>query len=375
MKPRVLLVASTQLSSGGVERFLLGLTRGLMDDYEFALLSGAREEFFRQIQEQECVTFPWNVSGLLDGRAAHTLSDTIRDYHPVIVHFQDARARLIAGVSQRRREWKNAYTVHLPPYYYRWKRFTKIRRLLYATIERTLNTYFSDAVVYPSRRGWEEARQRKYVPASRLFCIPNGIDLLPFENEPPRSARLGADSPVICTVARLSPEKNIGLLLEAAHLLKKRGRAFSLWIVGDGPQRVELENLAQQLDLSAQTRFWGRQEQVAPILFQADIFALTSWYEGGRAQAVMEAQAAGLPCVLSDVGDNASMLDGGSGLLFPEGDARACADQLDALLLNPQERLELGANARGNAFKVYNLQSMTDQYHQVYKTLLAKHAQ
>lgn len=375
MKPRVLLVASTQLSSGGVERFLLGLTRGLRDDYEFVLLSGARDEFVRQIQEQGCDTFPWNVSGLLDGRAAYTLSDAIRDYHPDILHFQDARARLIAGVSQRRREWKNAYTVHLPPYYYRWKQFTKVRRLLYAIIERTLNSYFSNAVVYPSRRGWEEARQRKYAPASRLFCIPNGIDLLPFENELPRSAMLEANSPVICTVARLSPEKNIGLLLEAAHLLKKRGRAFSLWIVGDGPQRTELENLAQRLDLSAQTCFWGRQEQVAPILFQADIFALTSWYEGGRAQAVMEAQAAGLPCVLSDVGDNASMLDGGSGSLFPEGDSCACADRLESLLVNPQERLAMGVNARRNAFKVYNLQSMTDQYHQVYKTLLAKHAQ
>jgi glycosyltransferase involved in cell wall biosynthesis len=123
------------------------------------------------------------------------------------------------------------------------------------------------------------------------------------------------------------------------------------------------------------TKFLGRQEQVAPILFQADIFALTSWYEGGRAQAVMEAQAAGLPCVLSDVGDNASMLDGQRGLLFPEGDSSACADQLEALLLNPQGRLQMGAKARHFAFEVYNLQTMADQYRQVYESLLDKRVQ
>jgi glycosyltransferase involved in cell wall biosynthesis len=373
MKPRILFVAATQLSSGGVERFLLGLIPSLQNDYEFALLSGAREEFANQIQEHGCGVFHWDVNGLLDGNAARALAQTIREYQPDLVHFQDARARLIAAVSQHRRTWCNAYTVHLPPYYYRWGRFTKLRRFLYAAIERIFNTCFSDAVVYPSRRGWEEARRWRLAPASRLICIPNGIDLRPFES--PRQSERVAGPPVICTVARLSPEKNIGLLIEAASLLKKRGRDFSLWIVGEGPQRAVLEQLAEQRGVMSLTKFLGRQEQVAPILFQADIFALTSWYEGGRAQAVMEAQAAGLPCVLSDVGDNASMLDGQRGLLFPEGDSSACADQLEALLLNPQGRLQMGAKARHFAFEVYNLQTMADQYRQVYESLLDKRVQ
>jgi glycosyltransferase involved in cell wall biosynthesis len=372
MKTRVLLVASTQLSSGGVERFLLGLTQGLKDDFEFALISGARQEFADQIRAQGCDVFHWDVSGLFDGRAAHALSQTIQEYQPDIIHFQDARARLLSAVSQRRRPWRNAYTVHLPPYYYRWGRFTSLRRFLYATVERVLNTYFSDAVVYPSRRGWEEARRRRLAPDSRSVCIPNGIDLRPFGT--PRQSERGAGAPIVCTVARLSPEKNVGLLIEAADLLKKRGREFSVWIVGEGPQRDELERAARQAGLESQIKFWGRLERVEPVLFQSDIFALTSWYEGGRAQAVMEAQAAGLPCVLSDVGDNASMLDGGRGLLFPEGDASACAAQLDALLQNPQMRAEMGGKARKNAFEVYNLQTMAEQYRQVYENLLARRA-
>lgn len=372
MKARVLFVASAQLSSGGVERFLLNLLSGLQGGYEFALLSGARQDFARQVLEHHCRVFPWEVRGLLDRSAAHTLSKTIQEYRPHLVHFQDARARFIAALSQRRRGWRSIYTVHLPPYYYRWPRFTAARRFWYAAVERVLNTHVSDAVVYPSRRGWEEARRRALAPASRLVCIPNGIDLRPFAAA---AAKQANDPPVICTVSRLSPEKNVGLLLEAAGLLKKRGREFSLWIVGEGPQREELERAAGRLQLTARTTFLGYQEQVAAILLRADLFALTSWYEGGRAQAVMEAQAAGLPCVLSDVGDNASMLDGGSGLLFPEGSASACAAQLDTLLQNPQLRMEMGDRARQKAFDVYNLQTMADGYRQVYETLLAQRAQ
>jgi glycosyltransferase involved in cell wall biosynthesis len=238
-------------------------------------------------------------------------------------------------------------------------------------MERIFHTFFTDAVVYPSLRGWEEALHHRYAPPRKAICIPNGIDLRPFESARPKSSRPNA-VPVICTVARLSPEKNIGLLLEAAALLGERGCAFQIWVVGDGPQRAALEQAAARLGLADQTRFWGQQEDIASILFQADIFALTSWYEGGRAQAVMEAQAAGLACVLSDVGDNASMADGGGGLLFPEGDAHACADRLDSLLANPQERLAMGENARRKALQAYNLQAMADRYRQVYKTLLEK---
>jgi glycosyltransferase involved in cell wall biosynthesis len=372
MIPKILHISAAQLSSGGVERFLLGLDQSLRDDYNFALLSRADTQFSYQMEELGCNVFPWNVNCPLDISAARNLQKTINLFAPDIIHFHDARARLISLLGMGRRLARVVYTVHLPPYYYRWGSFTSIRTFVYGTIERILNTYFTDLVVYPSRRGLEYALQNRYVPEHKAVCIPNGIDLHPFELMGSNHKHQENTIPIICMVARLSPEKNVGFLLEAAALLKKRGCSFQLWVVGDGPERLELEKKAGQLGLAAQTRFLGRLEAVAPILLQSDIFTMTSWYEGGRSQAVMEAQAAGLPCVLSDVGDHASMVDDGRGLLFPEGILQACVDSLEYLLENQQERLLMGANARKYALKVYNLQTMSDQYRQIYQKLLGK---
>lgn len=367
MRPKILHVTAAPLSSGGVERYLLGLCQSLRGDFKFALLSGADDSFATQMRQAGCYTYPWDVRRAFDVSAARALSAAIQLYQPEIVHFHDARAALLLQLTPRRARIKIIRTVHLSSAHYRWGRFDRARRFLYAGMERFFYAFLTDKVIYPSRRAWEDALRNRYVPKRKAVCIPNGIDLRPFETVPLKTNQ--SESPVICTVARLSPEKNIVLLLEAASLLSQRGRGFQLWVVGDGPERASLEALSARLGLSACTRFWGRQEQVAPILFQSDIFALTSWYEGGRTQAVMEAQAAGLPCVLSDVGDNASMLDGGAGRLFPEGDASACADRLERLLLNPQERAEMGEAARRTAFQVYNLQAVAGQYRQVYNSM------
>lgn len=367
MRPKILHIASTKLSSGGVERFLLGLSQSLRADFKFALLSGAEESFSKQIYDLGCATFPWEVNGAFDTKAARRFSAALQIYQPDIVHIHDARAGLIARAGLRRIKAKVAYTVHLPPYYYRWGKFSNQRRFVYASVERVLNTFRTDAVIYPSRRGYEDALRNHYAPAAKAHCIPNGIDLTPFLKTPRKTEN---PVPVVCTLARLSEEKNVGLLLEAASILTKRGRALSLAILGDGPQRADLERRAAELGIASITRFLGRVDDVAAPLFQSDIFALTSWYEGGRSQAAMEAQAAGLPSVLSDVGDNRSLADGGCGLLFPEGDAQACASQLETLLLDLTLRAQMGQSARERALQEYSLPAMADAYREVYRALV-----
>ena len=367
MRPKILHLASTKLSSGGVERFLLGLSQSLRADFKFALLSGAEESFSKQIYDLGCAALPWDVNRAFDTKAALRLSAALQIYQPDIVHIHDARAGLIARAGLRRIKAKVAYTVHLPPYYYRWEKFSSQRQFIYASIERVLNTFRTDMVIYPSRRGYEDALRHRYAPASKALCIPNGIELLPFANAPRRESN---PVPIICTLARLSMEKNVSLLLEAASILTKRGRALSLWILGDGPQRADLERRAAELGVSSLTRFLGRVDDVSAPLFQSDIFALTSWYEGGRSQAAMEAQAAGLPSVLSDVGDNDSLSEGGCGFLFPEGDAEACAAKLEALLLDPQLRQQMGAAAHEKALKAYSVQTMADAYRKMYRALM-----
>jgi|GEM_PF-3325672 len=367
--PKVLHVSSARLAVGGVERFLLGFCENLRQEYKFALLSGADESFQSRLGQAGCFPFAWNVKSPLDLQAAEQVGAAMALYQPAIVHLHDARAALIVRLLSRQRGAKIVYTVHLPPYSYRWKRFTALRRFIYAQVERFLNRSFTDAIVYPSISGWQEALHRQYSPSHKAFCIPNGIDLTPFAS-PSFERRSVNEVPIVCTVARLSEEKNVGLVLEAASLLVKQGLRFVLWIVGDGPQRKELEMKAERLGLASYTRFWGAQADVLPFLQKADIFVLASWYEG-RSYSVMEAQAAGrLGCVLSNVADHAEMAAEGCGRVFPPGDVSACAEQLGWLIAHPQERGEMGRAGRAKAFREYSLQTMVGQYRNLYRSLL-----
>lgn len=370
MKRKILHVSSVTLSSGGMERFLLGLSKSLQDEFDFALLSKVDDIYKKEVENHHGLVYEWKVSGLFDRSASKMLGEVIAHYQPDIIHFHDARARLLSFFMPRLMRGRKIYTTHLPPYYYRWKQFQRIRSFIYGLVEGTLNRWYSDFVVFPSRFGLDYALHHRIASVRNAVCIPNGIDLKPFESADVMLRHNDGKTPIICTVARLNIEKNVSFLFDAATILKNRGCQFQLWVVGDGPEKFNLEKLASQLDILALTRFMGRQSSVESILLQADIFILTSWYEGGRSQAVMEAQAAGLPCVLSNVGDNGSMVDEGRGFLFNEGDLETCVDSLEFLLNNPHERMKIGIQARDYALSVYSLKSMSDAYRNLYRQLV-----
>jgi glycosyltransferase involved in cell wall biosynthesis len=252
-----------------------------------------------------------------------------------------------------------------------------LRRALYGRLESLLNLFFTSAVVYPSQSGYDFAINNGYAPKNKTVCIPNGIDVQRFTQvtatesaDLRREAGVSAEMPVVCAVARLAMEKNVGLVLEAVGQLHSQGLDFRFWMVGDGPERGMLAAQAQQLGLGDRIRFWGQRSDIPQLLAASNIFALASWYEGGRTQAAMEAQAAGLPCVLSDVGDHVGMV-ASCGLTFPEGDVSACAAALKMLLENPSMRTQMSQTARKKALTEYSLEKMTGEYDGLYRKLSA----
>ena len=121
------------------------------------------------------------------------------------------------------------------------------------------------------------------------------------------------------TVGRLDPIKDQATLLRAVRVVCDRKPGFRLDIVGDGPSRPELESLRAELGLGEAVAFRGYQEDVRPFLSAADFFVLSSISEG-ISIALLEAMAAGLPAVATDVGGNREViLQGETGLLTPAG--------------------------------------------------------
>jgi colanic acid/amylovoran biosynthesis glycosyltransferase len=144
------------------------------------------------------------------------------------------------------------------------------------------------------------------------------------------------------------------VLLEACAQLEAKGQAFELVLVGDGEQRASLEARAEQLGLSARTRFTGPlpADRVRAELAQAALFALPCRVgEDGNRDALptvlLEAQAAGVPAISCPVGGVAEILDHGhAGWLVPEQDPTALAEALSRALANPAALEPLVARGR-----------------------------
>jgi glycosyltransferase involved in cell wall biosynthesis len=147
-------------------------------------------------------------------------------------------------------------------------------------------------------------------------------------------------------VGRLTTGKNIHVLLKAMAQLSKSNPAISCTIVGEGPERGNLEKLAQKLGIAAQVTFLGGLafELVLSQYAQADVLVLASNVEGWP-KAVAEAMAFGLVCIGSERGVIPQMLEAGRGITVRPGDARDLALALHRLIQNPEERARMAAKA------------------------------
>jgi glycosyltransferase involved in cell wall biosynthesis len=176
--------------------------------------------------------------------------------------------------------------------------------------------------------------------------IPNAVDTERFAPGDMAAARrrLGLPSGafVVGTVSRLVPQKSLHDLVDAAILCPE----VTLVIVGDGPLRGDLEARAQVA--GERIRFAGARDDIPDILPAFDVFAMSSRWEG-EPIALLEALAAGLPCVATATSGAREVLETGSlGVLVDVGAPEAMAAALESLRVDPGARRTLGEAGRAS---------------------------
>jgi len=187
------------------------------------------------------------------------------------------------------------------------------------------------------------------VPPDKILVVHNSVgaaDLLAL-NEGAASNEQWRDSArrVILSVGRLSREKGHIDLISAMALLKSADRDSKLILVGDGPERVALEQAVDRFDLFDRVTFTGQVNDVRPYYKMADVVALPSYSEGSP-NVVLEAMAAGVPIVATKVGGVPEILqDGANSLLVAPHDPRAMAKALSCVLTDHSLSARLADNA------------------------------
>lgn len=212
-----------------------------------------------------------------------------------------------------------------------------------------------------------------------VSLVPNGIPVEAFGN--PKVGRktwrkregFGQEEVLFVCVAGLRPVKNHSLLLEAF----ARGPAQTnpharLLLVGVGELRDELEEKTRALELGGKVSFLGLRADIPEVLGAADVFVLSSDWEGNPL-SLMEAMAAGKPVISTAVGGVPELAEEGeSGLLVPRGDVRALGRAMSFLAKNRERRLDLGRAAYERAVERFDLRAMTEAYASLYESALAK---
>jgi glycosyltransferase involved in cell wall biosynthesis len=319
------------------------------------------------------------ISALFDLRAVLRLRRLIRELRPQILHTHTAKAgavgRVAALLAGSARPPVIVHTFHghvLRGYFRPWKTY------VFRQLERALARH-TDALIAVSPEVRDDLVGLGVASPGGVAVVRLGLDLdrrLAVGPEAGAEVRteVGVEDStlVVAWLGRMTEIKRVDQLIQAFGRVVQEIPDAKLLLVGEGPLRPSLEALATGLGIAESVRFVGYRRDVASIYAAADVVALTSANEGTPV-TLIEAQAAGVPVVSTDVGGASDIVeDGESGLLVPPGDVDAIARALVRLGLDPELRARFGARGTQRTLGRYSVPRLVADVDSLYRSLLAE---
>jgi glycosyltransferase involved in cell wall biosynthesis len=372
---------------GGPALHVSYLAAGLRErGYETMLVSGSvgqGEQSMAYVAEELGVavtTIPHlhrEISPVRDLLATIRLARIIRTERPTILHTHTAKAgavgRIAALLAGRRRPPIIVHTFHghvLRGYFGRfWTGFFRLLERLLAKV--------TDALVAVSPEVRDELVAFRVAPQSKFRVIRLGIEL------DDRVARAGAaraetrkvmgirgDRFLVGWIGRMTAVKRTDIVLKGFRRLRDEGVDAVLCMVGDGPDRASVEELARELGIMRECLFPGYQEDVGRFFSAFDVFVLPSGNEGTPVTAI-EALASGCHVVATRVGGVPDVVtDGADGFLVEPAAVEELAARLAELARDPGLRARMGAAGKERMRTRYAVGRLIDDIDRLYRDLL-----
>jgi len=318
------------------------------------------------------------ISPLRDLVATVRLARLIRRERPQILHTHTAKAGTVARVAAlltgSRRPPIIVHTFHghvLRGY------FGPLRSRFFRLLERWLASH-TTALIAVSPQVRDDLVELGVAPPERFVVIRLGIELEERVDQAQNGRAesrhylgIPEDRFAVGWIGRMTAVKRTDDILIAFKQLRDDGVDACLCLVGDGPDRPQLERRAHELGVIKDTLFLGYQEEVAPFYAAFDALILPSGNEGTPVSAI-EALAAGRPVVATSVGGVPDVVrDGEDGYLVEAGATDELADRLARLARDPDLRERMGRSGRARVLPRYAVGRLVDDVDELYRSLLS----
>jgi glycosyltransferase involved in cell wall biosynthesis len=358
-RPRVLIVI-TLAEVGGAQTYVASLLPALTARYDVTVAAWGAGPLIEATRAAGATYVPLrhmrrDLSPVDDLRAVFELIGLCRRLRPDIVHLNSSKAGVlgrIAGLFAR--VPVRIFTVHG----WAFKATNGSAARMYLLAERLMRplTTTTICVSQTEKRAGLAAR----TCGAGAIVIENAVDVAATPSVDPRR-----DPPHVVSVGRLKAPKDFVTLARALRTLE--AGTFTATIVGDGPDRGEVER-----ELGNAGWVAGERHDVGDQLSRSDLFVLSTTSEG-MPLTVLEAMAAGLPVVASNVGGLPELVeDGITGILVPPRDPAALATALRGLIAAPERRAALGAAGRARVQERFDLPRFRAAHVELYESMLAR---
>ena len=380
------------LGPGGAERLLYTNLKHFdasrVRSTVFTVYSHANH-WLEPIREQGVPVMSLDCVGPRDlPRAIKKFSSWLRTNRPDVVHSHLWAANVVARVSGRLAGVPVVSSVHNPDHEEAvWSDGADVsltKRRIAKGIDRWTARVGNERLIAVSEYVRQSANRNLKFSLDAIDLLYNPIDIdalttTPNKNREELLRELGlpADAIVLLNVARLSPQKGLIHALRALPKIIEKYPQAHLLSVGattDPAWHAQLKSEAQRINVADHFHALGTRRDVTDFLHACDVFVFPSLYEG-LGIALIEAMAAGCPCVATTAGPIPEFVeDGKDGILVPPADPEAMAAAVCELLANPQRRQQLANHARQTALERFQPQAAADRLSQIYEKVARRNS-
>lgn len=362
-----ILIGITSKSWGGNEKWASEAARGLAERGHRVCVFWTHEPVFHELEARGLDARRLNLWGDLNPVGLRSLARLMKDVRPDVLMLTKQREYWMGGLTAR---FVGSPLVVL--------RFGSNRPLVNDLKRRLAFGKFADAVIVNSHLVKDTITTAPWLSADKVFVLHNGVETSAPRPEAGRafleSVGVPSESPVVVGAGRLMNVKGFDILIEAFSTVLADFPNARLVILGEGGRRDSLARAAARLGIERSVLLPGHSTDVRDVLSQADVYVLSSRYEG-MANTLLEAMSVGAPIVATDVsGTTEAVRPYIDALVVPPDDRNALAASMARLLADRELAAKLGESARDRARESFGMDRMVTELEKIIVSSLARRA-